>query len=68
MQKNYEQIILSDGQKANLVPTKSTYQNILIVKLDGVLCVIDKETKVLTQTIGVSQNKHAYYARRSSGR
>jgi ABC-type lipoprotein export system ATPase subunit len=66
MKKNYEQIILSDGQEANLMPTKSTYQNILIVELDGVLRVIDKETKELAQSIGATHNKHAYYVRSSS--
>jgi hypothetical protein len=66
MKKNYEQIILSDGEKANVVPTKSTYQNILIVELDGVLRVVDKETKVLVQAIGATHTKHAHYARRSS--
>lgn len=66
MNEKLESIILSNGQKAKVIPTKSNYQNILIVELDGVLRVIDKETKTLAQTLGETHNQHAYYAKRSS--
>ncbi|MCC4119921.1 hypothetical protein [Lactococcus lactis] len=61
-----QEITLSNGAKAKLIETKATYQNILIVQLDGVLRVIDKETKTLAQTLGGTYNKHAYYVNNSS--
>ncbi|MDT2944149.1 hypothetical protein P7H98_12290, partial [Lactococcus lactis] len=39
LQQN-QQIKLSSGQIAKVMPTKSKYQNILIVELDGVLRII----------------------------
>lgn len=66
MNKEFESIILSNGQKTKVIPTKSNYQNILIVELDGVLRVVDKETKTLAQTLGSTHNQHTYYAKRSS--
>ena len=45
--------------------TQSNYQNILIVELDGVLRVIDKETRTLAQTLGSTHNQHAYYVKKS---
>lgn len=60
-----EEIILADGQKAILIQNKNTtFNNILIVELDGILRVIDKETKTLAQTLGEAQNKHAYYVKK----
>lgn len=60
-----EEIILADGQKAILIKNKNTtFNNILIVELDGILRVIDKETKTLAQTLGETQNKHAYYVKK----
>ncbi|WP_282798971.1 hypothetical protein [Lactococcus lactis] len=60
-----EEIILADGQKAILIQNKNTtFNNILIVELDGILRVIDKETKTLAQTLGETQNKHAYYVKK----
>lgn len=66
MNKEFESIILSNGQKTKVIPTKSNYQNILIVELDGVLRVVDRETKTLAQTLGATHNQHAYYEKRSS--
>lgn len=63
--KKQEQIILSNGEVANMKLTRSNYQNILIVELDGILRVIDKETKTLAQTLGETHNKHAYYVKKS---
>ena len=61
-----EEIILADGQKAILIQNKNTtFNNILIVELDGILRVIDKETKTLAQTLGETQNKHAYYVKKN---
>ena len=63
MHKKEEQIVLSNGEVANVKDTQSNYQNILIVELDGVLCVIDKETRTLAQTLGSTHNQHAYYVK-----
>jgi len=65
MNKKEERVVLPDGEGANVKPTQSNYQNILIVKLDGILRVIDKETKTLAQTLGETHNKHAYYVKKS---
>ncbi|MDG4983870.1 hypothetical protein OGZ51_06905 [Lactococcus lactis] len=65
MNKKQEQIVLSNGEVANVRATQSNYQNILIVELDGVLRVINKETKTLAQPLGDTQNKHAYYVKKS---
>lgn len=60
-----EEIKLANGQKAVLIKnTKAKYNNIFIVQLDGVLRVVDKETKSLAETLGVTHNKHAYYVRK----
>lgn len=68
MNDKLETIVLSNGQKAKVIPTKSNYHNILIVELDGALRVIDKETKILAQSLGETHNQHAYYAKGSSNR
>ncbi|MDT2885572.1 hypothetical protein [Lactococcus lactis] len=66
MIKTNEQIKLSSGQIAKVMPTKSKYQNILIVELDGVLRVIDKESKTLAKTLGGKHIKHGYYIKKLS--
>jgi hypothetical protein len=65
MNKKEEQIVLSNGEVANVKDTQSNYQNILIVELDGVLRVIDKETRTFAQTLGSTHNQHAYYVKKS---
>lgn len=55
-----DEIILSNGELAKLVTTNSSYQNILIVQLNGILRVIDKETKTLARPLGGIQNNHEY--------
>lgn len=60
-----EEIILSNGAKAKVMSTKYSYENILIVELDGALRVIDKETKTLAQTLEKTYHKHAYYVSKS---
>ncbi|WP_270245342.1 hypothetical protein [Lactococcus lactis] len=65
MAKKQEQIVLSNGEVAIVKATRSNYQNILIVELEGVLRVIDNETKTLAPTLGEMHNKHAYYVKKS---
>lgn len=65
MDEKQEKIVLSNGEVASVKPTRSNYQNILIVELDGVLRVVDKETKTIAQTLGETHNKHAYYIKKS---
>jgi len=65
MAKKQEQIVLSNGEVAIVKATQSNYQNILIVELDGVLRVIDKETKTLVPPLGETHNRHTYYMKKS---
>ncbi len=62
--KDNNLITLSNGEVANLKDTRSNYQNIFIVELDGVLRVVDKETRTLALTLGELHNKHAYYVKK----
>lgn len=60
-----DKIKLSNGKKAIVLKkTEAKYNNILIVELDGVLRVIDKETRTLAEPLGNIQNKHAYHVRK----
>ncbi|MDG4985003.1 hypothetical protein OGZ51_12695 [Lactococcus lactis] len=65
MNKKEGQIVLSNGEVANVKDTKSNYKNILIVELYGDLCGIDKETRTLAKTLGSTHNQHAYYVKKS---
>ena len=65
MAKKQEQIVLSNGEVANVKATRSNYQNILIVEFDVVLRVINKETRTLVPLLGETHNRHTYYMKKS---
>lgn len=56
---------MSNGEVAKVKSAQSNYQNILIIELEGVSRVIEKETKTLAQTLGETHNKHDYHVKKS---